>query len=143
MGGLGGGQSVDQLPLFITQPGRYSVEDAVTQDWDEDGITTNPLKSLYCRQAQSKKICVTTYLESQGNGVKKKSDTFNKSMSSLKTKKEEERQRKKAPDDDTVKNALFKDPSDRKKIENKKPKPTPLFAKSKRMFMKFQHGFKQ
>ena len=46
-------------------------ERGVTQDWDEDGITTNPLKSLYCCQAQSKKIVVTTDPESYGDGVKK------------------------------------------------------------------------
>ena len=81
------------------------------------------------------------------NCVKRQSDTFNKSKSSLKTNTEEEHQRKKATNEetaatskDTVKKAPIMDTTDRKKIKNKKSKSTRLFAKSQNMFMNYQNG---
>ena len=61
LGGLGGGHSVDQLPLPTTQPGVCRGE----------RCTTNPRESENYRQAQSKEMGVTTDPKSDENCTKK------------------------------------------------------------------------
>ena len=66
LGGLGGGHSVDQLPLPTTQPGVYGGGRCTNVIVNQEGCTTNPLESDNYRQVQSHKSEVTTDPDSNG-----------------------------------------------------------------------------